>query len=32
MTIPQQIYAANQKVLNIFTKAKPFWKDVLPAG
>ena len=32
MTIPERIDAANQKVLDIFTKAKPIWKDVLPAG
>lgn len=31
MTIREQVEAANSRVLDIFTKARPIWRDVRPA-
>lgn len=32
MTIERKVEAANQKVMDIFLNAKPFWTDLRPAG
>ena len=31
MTVREQVEAANRKVADIFTKARPIWRDVRPA-
>lgn len=31
MTVREQVEAANKRVLDIFTKARPIWRDVRPA-
>ena len=31
MTVPEKVAAANQRVIEIMTKARPVWTDVRPA-
>ena len=31
MTVPEKVAAANAKVIEIMTKGRPVWTDVLPA-